>query len=370
VKTEKIRREHLKAVFNIIEERYRMIGPRVEKGTIVLGEISFADIPAGYRDRQGAGTYQLGEQSSDGVFTFTPGPDSFKKFLHPSSEKLFAFRKTARSIAIESEAKEERPMAFFGVRACDLAALKLLDKVFLDGPVRERGYERRRKDIFIVAVNCLYPGNNCFCDSMGSGPEAKDGFDLELTEIPGSFLIEAGTAEGEKVLKKLAHHEETQDIDLDEKRAGVSRCRAMMKKSMKTSDLPGIIYRNLEHPRWDEIAERDLECGNCTMVCPTCICTSSYDTLSISSITGSFRERSGLRKRTWDSCFSKNFARVHGGNFRHARRSRYRQWMAHKLAYWIDQFGRPGCVGCGRCITWCPVGIDITEELEELRRVR
>jgi ferredoxin len=165
-------------------------------------------------------------------------------------------------------------------------------------------------------------------------------------------------------------HEETQDIDLDKKRTGISRCREMIKKSMKTSDLPGIIYRNLEHPRWAEIAAKDLECGNCTMVCPTCFCNSSYDTLSASAITGNFREFSGLRKRTWDSCFSKNFARVHGGNFRPTRRARYRHWLTHKLAYWIDQFGRPGCVGCGRCITWCPVGIDITHELEELRHVR
>jgi sulfhydrogenase subunit beta (sulfur reductase) len=365
----KIRKEHIETVIAILEERHRIIGPKVVNDTVVLSEISFGDIPAGYRDRQSAGSYRLEEQRSEGVFTFSPGPDSFKKFLHPSLEKLFAFRKTAKSVVIASEAKEEKPMAFIGMRACDLAALELLDKVFLEGPVRERGYERRRKDIFIVAVNCLHPGENCFCDSMGTGPEAKDGFDLVITELPGSFLIETGSAEGEKVLEKLPHVD-SQDIDLNEKRVGISRCREMIKKSMKTSDLPGIIYRNLEHPRWAEIAAKDLECGNCTMVCPTCFCNSSYDTLSASAITGNFREFSGQRKRTWDSCFSKNFARVHGGNFRHSRRARYRHWMTHKLAYWIDQFGRPGCVGCGRCITWCPVGIDITDELEELRRVR
>jgi len=369
VKTAKIRKESLKAVFEVLGEQYRIIGPRVVNGTVVLSDISFGDIPAGCRDRQSAGSYRLEEQRVEGVFTFTPGPDSFKKFLHPSSEKLFAFRKTAKSVGVKSDAKEEKPMAFVGVRACDLAALKLLDKVFLEGPVREGGYELRRKDLFIVAVNCLHPGENCFCDSMGTGPEAKDGFDLAITEIPGSFLIETGSAEGEKALEKLPH-EKTQDADLDEKWSGISRCREMIKKTMKISDLPGIIYRNMEHPRWTEIATKDLECGNCTMVCPTCFCNSSYDTLSTSAIIGNFREFSGLRKRTWDSCFSKNFARVHGGNFRPTRRARYRHWMTHKLAYWIDQFGRPGCVGCGRCITWCPVGIDITHELEELRRVR
>jgi sulfhydrogenase subunit beta (sulfur reductase) len=154
------------------------------------------------------------------------------------------------------------------------------------------------------------------------------------------------------------------------KKAGISRCREAMTKKMKTGDLPGLLYRNSEHPRWAEIAERDLGCGNCTMVCPTCFCNSSFDTVSVQAISSNLREFSGVRRRSWDSCFSKNFARVHGGNFRPSRRARYRHWMTHKLAYWIDQFGRPGCVGCGRCITWCPVGIDITRELEELRRVR
>ncbi len=230
MRTVKIRKENLKAVFEILEERYRIIGPKIMNDTVVLSEISFGDIPTGYRDRQGAGSYRLEEQRAEGVFTFTPGPDSFKKFLHPSSEKLFAFRKTAKSVVVESDAKEEKPMAFVGVRACDLAALVLLDKVFLEGPVRERGYELRRKDLFIVAVNCLHPGENCFCDSMGTGPEAKDGFDLAITEIPGAFLIETGSTEGEKALEKLPH-EETQDIDLDEKRAGISRCREMIKKN-------------------------------------------------------------------------------------------------------------------------------------------
>jgi sulfhydrogenase subunit beta (sulfur reductase) len=368
-KVAKIRQENLKAVFDILVERYRVIGPTIANGAVILSDISFADIPAGYRDHQGAGSYRLEEPSAEGVFTFSNGPDSFKKFLHPSSEKLFAFRKTAKNVVVEVEADDEKPFAFFGARACDLAALKLLDQVFLGGPARERGYERRRIGIFIVAVNCLYPGENCFCDSMGTGPEAKDGFDLEITELPGNFLVEAGSAKGEMVLEKLPH-EEVQDSDFDQKRATISRCREMIKKSMKTSDLPGIIYRNMEHTRWTEIAAKDLECGNCTMVCPTCFCNSSYESVSFSAITNIPREFSGLRKRSWDSCFSKNFARVHGGNFRHSRRARYRHWMTHKLAYWIDQFGRPGCVGCGRCITWCPVGIDITHELEELRRVR
>jgi sulfhydrogenase subunit beta (sulfur reductase) len=369
MKKARIKKEDLKVLFEVLAERYRTIGPKAVNGAVVLSEISFADIPAGRTDRQGPGRYRPGAVTTSEVFSFSPGPDSFKKFLHPSSATVFSFRKSPKTVAVETPAEEEWPMAFVGVRACDLAALDLLDKVFLEGPVRERGYNSRRKDIFIAAANCLHPGENCFCDSMGTGPEAKDGFDIAMTEVNGSFLVEAGTAKGEEAIEKVPH-EEAGESDLREKKAGISRCREAMTKKMKTGDLPGLLYRNSEHPRWAEIAERDLGCGNCTMVCPTCFCNSSFDTVSVQAISSNLREFSGVRRRSWDSCFSKNFARVHGGNFRPSRRARYRHWMTHKLAYWIDQFGRPGCVGCGRCITWCPVGIDITRELEELRRVR
>ncbi len=369
MKKARIRKDDLKVLFEALAEVYRIIGPKTVNGAILLSEVSYSDIPAGRADLQGPGSYRLEEGKSDEVFSFSPGPDSFKKFLHPSSSTVFSFKKSAKTVSVETPSNEDRPMAFVGVRACDLSALDLLDKIFLEGAVRERGYDGRRGEIFIAAVNCLHPGDNCFCDSMGTGPEAKEGFDIAMTGIGGYFLIEAGSVKGERVLEKLPH-EEARESDLDQKKADISRCRQMMKKTMKTGDLPGVLYRNPEHPRWAEIAERDLGCGNCTMVCPTCFCNSSFDTLSVRSMSGNLKEFSGIRKRSWDSCFSKNFARVHGGNFRPSRRARYRHWMTHKLAYWIDQFGRPGCVGCGRCITWCPAGIDITRELEELRRVR
>ena len=129
-----------------------------------------------------------------------------------------------------------------------------------------------------------------------------------------------------------------------------------MGREMQTDGIHDLLLANLEHPRWDDVAERCLTCGNCTMVCPTCFCTSVEDT---SDLTGASAERS----RRWDSCFTMDFSYIHGGSVRAAPKSRYRQWMTHKLATWIDQFDTSGCVGCGRCITWCPVGIDITEEV-------
>jgi sulfhydrogenase subunit beta (sulfur reductase) len=219
MKKARIKKEDLKVLFEVLAERYRTIGPKAVNGAVVLSEISFADIPAGRTDRQGPGRYRPGAVTTSEVFSFSPGPDSFKKFLHPSSATVFSFRKSPKTVAVETPAEEEWPMAFVGVRACDLAALDLLDKVFLEGPVRERGYNSRRKDIFIAAANCLHPGENCFCDSMGTGPEAKDGFDIAMTEVNGSFLVEAGTAKGEEAIEKVPH-EEAGESDLREKKSG------------------------------------------------------------------------------------------------------------------------------------------------------
>jgi ferredoxin len=129
-----------------------------------------------------------------------------------------------------------------------------------------------------------------------------------------------------------------------------------MARAMPELNLVDLLKENYAHPRWDDVAERCVTCGNCTMVCPTCFCFSVTDT---SSLTGEDPER----HRSWDSCFTMDHSYLHGGSVRVSGRSRYRQWMTHKLATWHDQFGTSGCVGCGRCITWCPAGIDITEEV-------
>lgn len=365
----RIMKGQLRLLIDRLKLTHRVIGPREEYGVVVLSEIEFSDIPAGYRDSQQSGKYRLEEGKASEIFSFSVGPHSFKTFLSPPVQEIFSFRRAKKGIGIDENPSKGNPLAFIGARACDLAALRLLDKVFLEGPAPDGKYLARRKDIFIVAANCVYPGGNCFCDSMGTGPEVTWGFDIALTEFDEYFLAEAGSAQGEKILTDLGCTG-ADERHLMEKDSLISRCREMMGKSMKTGDLPDIIYRNMEHPRWREIEEKDLECGNCTMVCPTCFCNSTYDMVPVSMISANTSEYSGFRMRKWDSCFSHNFARVHGGNFRPSRRARYRQWMTHKLAYWTDQFGSPGCVGCGRCITWCPAGIDITCELEELRRVR
>ncbi len=253
--------------------------------------------------------------------------------------------------------------AFFGVRPCDLNAINIQDKVFLGGPFIDPIYEQKRAGNFVVTVNCGQAGGTCFCASMGTGPKAVKGFDLALTEVLNGkrhyFIAEVGTKLGEDVLKKLKCIIAT-DENLVVANEIHEKTLKQMGRSLDTSNLKNILYQNSEHPRWERTAARCLTCANCTMVCPTCFCFTIEDE---TDFTGKQVER--IRK--WDSCFTLDFSYIHGGSVRASAKARYRQWVMHKLASWVDQFGTFGCVGCGRCITWCPVGIDITEEARAIR---
>ena len=357
--------EGLDALIGALAARgYRVLGPRLGDGAIVYDDIAgVKDLPAGWRDRHGAGRYRLERRDDAAVFGYVVGPHSWKRFLHPPSETLWKVRKTDGGLKLETDAEESPRYAFVGVRACEISAIAVQDRVFIDGPFKDKPYEARRRDAFIVAVNCAEPGETCFCVSMQTGPRASSGFDLCLTELVDderhAFLVETGSSAGAEVLAEVPH-EAASDADVEAAEAVSRRAADHMGRELETAGLKELLQGNLTHPQWDKVAERCLTCGNCTMVCPTCFCTTVVDH---SDLTGS----EAMRTREWDSCFTLDFSHIHGGSVRKTAASRYRQWMTHKLAHWYDQFGTSGCVGCGRCITWCPVGIDITEEAAAIR---
>ena len=342
---------------------YRVIGPTVRDGAIVYDTVAHLDnLPVGWTDRQDAGQYRLEQRADAALFGYAVGPHSWKRFLHPPVERLWQARREGDGFAIIEEAAAE-PLAFIGVRACELRAIAIQDRVFLLGPYLDKSYKIRRDHTFIVAVNCGQAGGTCFCASMDAGPKVDAGFDLSLTELVEKdrhlFVMEVGTAAGVDMVKDLPSRPATEE-EIDAAERVVARTKAQMGRRLDTSGLKELLQANPDHPRWDEVAERCLTCGNCTNVCPTCFCTTVDDTTDLSGVTAE-------RVRRWDSCFTLDFSYIHGGNVRSSARSRYRQWMTHKLAHWIDQFGSSGCVGCGRCISWCPVGIDITEEAAAIR---
>ncbi|MEA3297180.1 MAG: 4Fe-4S dicluster domain-containing protein, partial [candidate division Zixibacteria bacterium] len=237
------------------------------------------------------------------------------------------------------------------------------DRVFMGGKYEDASYRLRRANLFIVAVNCTRAGENCFCSSMNTGPKATSGFDLALTEVIASnqhiFVVEIGSEAGAEIMSSIPNREAGEkDIQAAEK--AIQKAASNMGRKLDVAGIRETLIDGFDSLHWEDIASRCLTCGNCTMVCPTCFCTDIQD---VTDLSGNHAER----LRQWDTCFREEFSYIHGGSIRSTDMSRYRQWMMHKLAYWYDQFGVSGCVGCGRCITWCPVGIDITEEARIIR---
>jgi ferredoxin len=342
---------------------FRVLGPTVQDGAIVYDELDSAGaLPIGWTDDQDAGRYRLERRDDEARFGFAVGPRSWKQFLLPPRVRLWRARRNDEGFEVEEEPLDDTPLAFVGVRSCELHAISIQDRVFLEGRFVDRDYAARREGAFVVAVNCFEPGGTCFCVSMGTGPKAEAGYDVALTEILDGghrFLAEAGSERGAELLAELPRRDAT-PADRDAATAAVVGAAEKMGRELDPTDLRGLLARNLEHPRWDDVAERCLTCGNCTLVCPTCFCTTVEDHTDLA---GAEAER----VRLWDSCFNLDYSFIHGGSIRPTGRSRYRQWLTHKFGTWHDQFDTSGCVGCGRCITWCPVGIDVTEELTAIR---
>jgi ferredoxin len=360
-----LERAHFPALLDALRSAgYRIVGPRVRDGAIVYDEIArVEDLPEGWTDEQEAGRYRLVRRADRALFGYVVGPHSWKKYLHPPAQRLWRAAREGGRISFRPEPADTPQYAFLGVRACELAAITIQDRVLTGGAFADRGYAARRERAFIVAVNCVEAGGTCFCVSMRTGPRAATGFDLALTELVGenehAFLVEAGSERGRAILAGLPLRPASEG-EVAQARRGIESAAAQMGRHLDTAGLAERLAHSHEHPRWDEVAQRCLACANCTMVCPTCFCTTVEDRTDLG---GSHAER----WRRWDSCFTLDFSYVHGGAVRASGKSRYRQWMMHKLSTWHEQFGSSGCVGCGRCITWCPVGIDITEEARAIR---
>ena len=352
---------------------YEIIGPTMRDGAIVCGPIQdVAELPAGWTDVQEPGAYRLQRRDDDALFGYNLGQQGWRRVLRPPLSQLWQAERVDGGFRILQQAWEAPKRALIGVRPCELAAILVQDRVLLGGPFVDPYYQARREATFIVAVNCGQAGGTCFCASMGTGPGvdangaagSESAYDLAMTEVIAGedhyLVVTVGTKEGRAVLEDVPHRLATAG-EIAAAEAIVAETAQHMGRHLETEGLREIFYRNLEHPYWNEVAKRCLTCGNCTLVCPTCFCVTIED---VTDPTGQHAER----WRKDDSCFSIEFSHIYGGSVRASPGARYRQWISHKLGTWVDQFGVMGCVGCGRCITWCPVGIDITAEADAMRR--
>lgn len=334
---------------------YRCLGPQVRDGAIVYDEFSSVDqLPQGIHDEQAPGSYSLKQSDSPRLFAWANGAQALKPLLFASREVLWrAERDSVGKLRFNEVTPEPAPTAVFGVRSCDLAAMRIQDQVFQEKEYVDSYYQARRKALLTVAVNCSDPAATCFCASTGDGPVAESGYDLALTELEDGFLIHADSEMGNKVLAQLSVQKVS---DRQHYEAGQQALHArQQQRQLHTDHLPERLMNNLDHSRWQQVAERCLSCANCTMVCPTCFCHKETEQPELDSA-------STAHLREWDSCFTQGHSYIHGTTVRQQTAERYRQWLTHKLSTWVQQFGHSGCVGCGRCIAWCPAAIDITEE--------
>ena len=345
-------------------QKFKTIGPKISDNTIIYDELNnINNLPIGITDVHEAGSYRLKKRDDKALFGYNLGPFSFKKYLFPPQITVLKSKKIDGKITILKENEAVEKLAFIGVKPCELHAILIQDKIFLDGEYIDNYYKKQRDNLFIVTTNCTEAGSSCFCTSTNTGPNILEGFDLSITENISEeghyFVIEAGSNAGIKLLNELTLTEASVEL-LQKVEDKINDARLNMGRTLQTENLKEVLLNNLTHPHWEKIAKKCLSCGNCTMVCPTCFCSNIKDVTSLSGVDNE-------RVRTWDSCFSMEYSYIHGGTVRASIKSRYRQWMTHKLASWQDQFQTLGCVGCGRCIVWCPVGIDITKEALSLQ---
>ena len=335
---------------------YTCIAPQIRHGAIMFAPLTdITQLPQGFQDEQAPAHYRLRQTDSPYWFDWANGAAAIKPHTFAPQETLWkVMRDESGRLHFKTVLPKPDKVAILGVRACDLAALAVQDQHFLHGEYPDPYYQQRREHLLLIGVNCTHAAATCFCVSTGDGPAIHTGYDLLLSELADGFVVEMGSERGQLLAENLPLRPATADEIFTAQ-------QRMQTATQQTRQLPAkpLLYERLNHPHWQTLGEQCLACGNCTAVCPTCFCHQTIEQPELDTSHSS-------HERWWDSCFNQGHSYIHGWQVRSTPAEYYRQWLTHKLTGWQEQFGRSGCTGCGRCITWCPAGIDLTAAVEAL----
>lgn len=299
------------------------------------------------------------KENEEPYLDFLNSRNSPKEFFFPQTENIVEFEGIIDKRVPEPENIEIKKRIILGMRPCDIKSILILDKLFINEDYVDNYYKRLRDNTLIFGFGCNKPRTTCFCTSLESGPFFKEGSDGFITDIGDKFIIEGITEGGKKLIEKL----ENADEDMVKAKGEIEKnANDTVPSSVKVEKIPQKLREMFEHPIWEEISERCLGCGVCTYLCPTCHCFDIQDEVI---------DERGRRVKNWDSCMFPIFT-LHGSGHqpREFRYQRMRQRIMHKFNYYEENFGVIACCGCGRCITQCPVNIDVREIIDLINNVK
>ena len=321
-----------------------------------IAKTSALYLPVDGKDGQAVFTkWEEGLKWSDALNTVR----SPKDFFFPQTENLMEFKTSGKNIELIDTRSESEDFVIFGVRACDVKSFEILDRVFLNEPV-DSYYASRREHGIIVSVACTRPSETCFCQTFGISPEEPAG-DVSVWKTATELYFKSNTEKGEVLLKMIdSLTEETSGEAVQEQKEKISAIMKKLPLADLTTDAFGAGKTNkfFDAPEWDDLSQTCLGCGTCTFVCPTCQC---YDIKDFNTGNGV------VRFRCWDSCMYSDFTKMAHGNNRLTQKERFRQRFMHKLVYYPENNdGLFSCVGCGRCLSKCPISMNIVKVMKKI----
>ncbi|MBT4835845.1 MAG: 4Fe-4S dicluster domain-containing protein [Methylococcales bacterium] len=347
---------------SLLDHGYRIMAPVVRDDSILYQQINSADaLPHGIIDDRHNGSYQIAQAKTPRCFAWSNPQQSLKSFVFSPVEILWKSFYKDNELVFQAIKAEAQPTVIFGVKGCDIAGLQLLDQHFYHKKTPDTHYQQRRDNLILFGINCFRSGSQCFCTNTGDGPNISSPSDCIMSELDEGYIIHHVNSPLTEIIDtlqlKLATTAQQQQATYESSQAALSQQQKLPEITANS------VFEQWSHPVWNDIADTCLGCGNCTTVCPSCFCHQESSDVSIDLTESS-------QTRSWDSCFTTQHSYLHGFYIRPERSQRYRQWLSHKFSGWQSQFGRIGCTGCGRCATYCPVGIDPTQVLQTLFKRR